>query len=377
MKIFIYIIIIIASISVYAQTTIQTQLVVTTNDGTNGGSFKVSIQAKGTNLSANNTLGSATIDVYYTAADIAPIFISGINVQGTYNTTIATNYTRSLTYVAGGPYVRLSVNGSNINSNFDGTPAGLDLTSSYQTLATINFTILNSTALTNLTIGTGSLTIGLFSTHNNEDFSGLIIPQTMSAPVNIVNAPLPVELSTFTAKFRDKDKVDLNWVTKTEVQNYGFYVERSINEGEWNSLTFIEGHGNSNSPKEYSYSDKDLFAGGSKFQYRLKQVDTDGQFEYSDVVEVEIMPTKFELSQNYPNPFNPSTTIQFSLPKETKLKINIFNMIGQLVRTLADGNYDAGYHKVTLNAADLPSGAYVYRIESPDFVQVKKMVLIK
>ena len=143
------------------------------------------------------------------------------------------------------------------------------------------------------------------------------------------------------------------------------------------ALRFVEGHGNSNSPKEYSYSDKDLFAGGSKFQYRLKQVDTDGQFEYSDVVEVEILPTKFELSQNYPNPFNPSTTIQFSLPKETQLKINVYNMIGELVRTIADGNYDAGYHKVTLNAVDLPSGAYVYRIESPDFVQVKKMVLIK
>ena len=162
------------------------------------------------------------------------------------------------------------------------------------------------------------------------------------------NMPLPVELSAFTAKFKDNSKVDLNWVTKTEVSNYGFYVERRINEGDWNSITFIEGHGNSNSPKEYSYSDKDLFAGGSNFQYRLKQVDTDGQFEYSDVVEVEIMPTQFELSQNYPNPFNPSTTIRFSLPKETQLKINIYNMLGELVETLAEGTYEAGYHKVTL-----------------------------
>jgi len=135
--------------------------------------------------------------------------------------------------------------------------------------------------------------------------------------------------------------------------------------------------GNSNSPKEYSYSDKDLFAGGSKFEYRLKQIDTDGQFEYSDVVEVEVVPTQFELSQNYPNPFNPSTTIRFSLPKETQLKINIYNMLGELVETLAEGIYKAGYHKVTFNASTLSSGAYIYRIESTDFVQTKKMILMK
>jgi len=106
-------------------------------------------------------------------------------------------------------------------------------------------------------------------------------------------------------------------------------------------------------------------------------MDTDGQFEYSDVVEVEIMPTKFELSQNYPNPFNPSTTIRFSLPKETQLKINIYNMLGELVETLAEGTYEAGYHKVTFNAVTLPSGTYIYRIESDAFIQVKKMLLLK
>lgn len=188
--------------------------------------------------------------------------------------------------------------------------------------------------------------------------------------------PLPVELSSFTAAV-NQNKVALKWITKTEVNNYGFNVERSINEGEWNTLGFIEGHGNSNSPKEYSYSDKDLFAGGTKFQYRLKQVDADGQFKYSDIVEVEVVPTQYELSQNYPNPFNPSTSIRFSLPKETQLKINIYNMLGELVETLAEGTYEAGYHKVTFNASSLPSGAYVYRIESSDFVQVRKMVLIK
>jgi len=193
----------------------------------------------------------------------------------------------------------------------------------------------------------------------------------------LANPPLPVELSSFTAKFKDNSKVDLNWITKTEVSNYGFYVERKINDGDWSSLGFVEGHGNSNSPKEYSYSDKDLFTGGSKFQYRLKQIDNDGSFEYSDIVEVSVLPTQFELSQNYPNPFNPSTTIRFSLPKETQLRINIYNMLGELVQTLAEGTYEAGYHKVTFSASSLPSGAYIYRIESGAFVQVKKMIVIK
>jgi hypothetical protein len=188
---------------------------------------------------------------------------------------------------------------------------------------------------------------------------------------------LPVELSSFTAKVLKDGGIKLDWRTETEVSNYGFNIERSIDEGEWNTLGFLEGFGNSNSPKDYSFTDKDLFAGGSKFQYRLKQVDTDGKFEYSHVVEVEIMPTKFELSQNFPNPFNPSTTIKFTLPKETQLKINVYNMIGELVQTLAEGTYEAGFHKVSLNASNLPSGAYIYRIESSEFVQVKKMVLLK
>ncbi len=220
--------------------------------------------------------------------------------------------------------------------------------------------------------------MGLFELlHNNENFDpGLLVLKLCHAPVNIVNQPLPVELTSFTSKFLN-DKIQLNWVTKTEVNNYGFNVERRINDGEWSSIGFVEGHGNSNSPKNYSYSDKDLFAGGSSFQYRLKQVDTDGTFEYSDVVEVDVVPTQFELSQNYPNPFNPSTTIRFSLPQATQIKINVYNMIGEQVATIAEGMYETGNHKITFNASNFPSGAYIYRIESNEFVQVKKMILMK
>jgi hypothetical protein len=217
--------------------------------------------------------------------------------------------------------------------------------------------------------------------HPNEAGCDIVAPlfveETFNAAIFYeLNYNLPVELSAFSAEIIGSS-IQLHWRTETEVNNYGFDVERRINEGEWDSIGFVEGSGNSNSPKEYNYSDKDLFDAGSKFQYRLRQVDTDGQFEYSDVVEVEVMPNQYELSQNYPNPFNPSTTIRFSLPKETQLKINVYNMIGELVETLAEGNYQAGYHKITFNASNLSSGAYIYRIESSDFVQVKKILLLK
>ena len=202
------------------------------------------------------------------------------------------------------------------------------------------------------------------------------IQGTYTGVGTLCNGPLPVELSIFTATL-SKNEINLFWKTETEVDNYGFEVERRIDDKDWNQITFVSGNGNSNSPKEYSFSDKDLFAGESRFQYRLKQIDNDGSFEYSDVVEVEVIPDQYELSQNYPNPFNPSTTIQFSLPKQSQLKINLYNMLGEQVATIAEGMYESGNHKVTFNASNLPSGTYVYRLESSEFVQVKKMILLK
>jgi hypothetical protein len=198
----------------------------------------------------------------------------------------------------------------------------------------------------------------------------------------VFNTPVPVELTKFTA-YTDGDKVILNWTTATEVENYGFDIERSIDNREWQRLGFIEGHGNSNSPKSYSFDDMHPI-GGSKFKYRLKQIDTDGKYEYSDIVEVEIVPTEFALYQNYPNPFNSSTTIRYSLPHLCSVEIFVFNTIGEVIREEIIVNQEAGNYKRTFTGNDLPSGCYFYRLQAMptgrqagDFIETKKMILMK
>ncbi len=141
-------------------------------------------------------------------------------------------------------------------------------------------------------------------------------------------------------------------------------------------IGFIEGHGNSNSPKQYSFTDKNLI-GGSRFSYRLKQIDNDGKFEYSDEVEIMLIPTIFELVQNYPNPFNPTTKIKYRLPASSKVTLKIYNVLGNEVITLLDDEKEAGTYEFIFNAGDYSSGVYIYSLQAGSFVETKKMVLMK
>ncbi|RKY92343.1 MAG: hypothetical protein DRQ01_06435, partial [Ignavibacteriae bacterium] len=146
--------------------------------------------------------------------------------------------------------------------------------------------------------------------------------------------------------------------------------------GDWISLGFVEGHGNSNSPKEYSFIDN--IVTGGKYSYRLKQIDNDGKFEYSKVIEIDLgAPLEYELSQNYPNPFNPSTTIKFSIPEKGNIKLMVYNILGEEIVTLIDEVKDAGVHTINYNAAELNSGIYFYILNVNNFVAVKKMQLVK
>ncbi len=187
---------------------------------------------------------------------------------------------------------------------------------------------------------------------------------------------LPVELTSFTAELKN-NSVELYWTTATEVNNYGFNVEHRIENGEWNKIGFVQGHGNSNSPKEYSFTDSPL--GGINFKYRLKQIDFDGTSEYSDEIEVNLIPpSRLTLVQNYPNPFNPTTNISFEIPVKSNVVIKIYNVIGSEVADLLNEEKLPGRYQVEFNASYLPSGIYFYSINAGNLKPImKKMILLK
>ena len=194
------------------------------------------------------------------------------------------------------------------------------------------------------------------------------------------SSSIPVELTSFTVKYLN-DEVVLYWQTATETNNSGFEIERSQkskvkNQMDWTQISFVEGRGTTTEITNYIYMDKITEPG--QYTYRLKQIDFDGSSTYSQVVEVNISsPIDFVLYQNYPNPFNPTTTIKFALPIESKVKINVYNSLGQLVETLVDKEMESGYHEVNFNASRLASGVYLYQLQAQDYVSVKKMLLIK
>jgi hypothetical protein len=215
-----------------------------------------------------------------------------------------------------------------------------------------------------------------------------IVTSGVSYPIGINNNwsnALPVELISFTAELVE-GKVFLNWQTATEINNYGFQVERSEDNGQtYNEIGFVEGNGNSNAPQNYEFIDSAPPV--NQLKYRLKQIDTDGGFEYYDqIAEVNNsitslseneLPTEFNLAQNYPNPFNPSTTIQFSLPETNQVDIKIFNLLGQELNILVSDVFAAGTYQYNYDANGLESGVYFYTMVAGDYKITKKFTLLK
>ena len=193
--------------------------------------------------------------------------------------------------------------------------------------------------------------------------------------------PLPVQLANFLAK-QDKGNVFLNWETKTEIQNAGFDIERKTEKDkQFTKIGFIKGSGNSNTPTQYKYSDNTVQ--GGKIFYRLGQINNDGKVTYSKEIEVNVIPSEYSLNQNYPNPFNPSTKISYKLKDKGVVKLNVYDIRGELLKVLVNETKDAGYYETEFDGKGLASGVYIYRIEvigngnRPIYSDIKKTVLLK
>jgi hypothetical protein len=187
---------------------------------------------------------------------------------------------------------------------------------------------------------------------------------------------LPVELASFSASAK-QNAVELGWNTATEVNNYGFEIERRETNSQFTKVGFVAGSGSSTSPREYSYEDKNLPFG--RYSYRIKQINHDGTFKYTSETDVIIndIPASFSLGQNYPNPFNPSTMISYDVPRAALVHLAVYDLLGRKVAELVNEQKSPGHFQVEWNATAMSSGNYYVRMESQGFVATRKLALLK
>jgi photosystem II stability/assembly factor-like uncharacterized protein len=187
--------------------------------------------------------------------------------------------------------------------------------------------------------------------------------------------PIPVELTLFTAE-QQGTAVNLIWSTATETNNSGFEIQRSNDQISWGNIAFIPGNGTTSEKQYYSFTDMNVPSG--KSYYRLKQIDYNGQFEYSPVVMITIIQVfEFELQQNYPNPFNPSTVINYQIPFDGMVTLKVYDILGNEIQTLVNGYKNAGKYSAAFDGSRLSSGIYLIKMKSGDFISTRKMTLIK
>jgi len=220
------------------------------------------------------------------------------------------------------------------------------------------------------------VTSGTSATPNNNAVSHLVF---------CADGLIPVELTSFAAQ-TDGKIVTLKWMTATETENLGFHVFRNTAEnGDYVQITteMILGAGSSDEAHAYSYADRDVHAGNS-YYYKLADVDFNGTIKFHGPISVTVagVPGNYSLAQCYPNPFNPETAINFSLKEAGKVSLRIYNLNGQVIRTLVDSEKTAGSYSVMWNGttdqgARVSSGTYLYTLKVNGFEETKKMSFMK
>lgn len=237
----------------------------------------------------------------------------------------------------------------------------------------------NVVIFTRATLGSGTFVARSTTASGNVLSTTIPVPTiendfTLEIALGSTIEVLPVELTSFVATAKS-NAVELVWKTASEINNDRFEIERSNDNANFAKIGFVRGNGTTTEAKEYRFVDEGV---SGKLYYRLKQVDFDGAFAYSPVVEARVAPpAEFALEQNYPNPFNPTTTIRYQLPVGGNVKLEVFDVLGKKVATLVDARQEAGIYNYALNASNLSSGMYFYRLQAGSFVQTKKMTLVK
>jgi uncharacterized delta-60 repeat protein len=208
-----------------------------------------------------------------------------------------------------------------------------------------------------------------FDTNSSYDYATIKYQETF----------VPVELASFSAEAVENSVV-LNWTTSTEINNKGFDIERQVHN-KWEKIGFVGGSGTTTETKAYSFTDNNVAAGN--FRYRLKQIDLNGSYKYSNEIAVSFnnLP-EFSLYQNYPNPFNPETNISFRLGSDSKVILEVYNILGQKVAVPVYNEMAAGEHNIKFDASDLSSGIYFYTLKANSIggtsrLITKKMILLK
>ena len=330
-----------------------------------------------------------------------PLYLADSDFKFTFN--VASFTTPTIKYIAGSTILHNSLGGlttfynGNISTSFNSPNklginvlglniisenqfnqrvAKIDGTPSYHKLGTfVVYTIVNLTGTFGLTWKTGAGGTVVTSMHPYCPWSSC---QAIGAYVAIIEQPLSIELTSFTGNVGNKTDVTLNWITATETNNKGFDIERSVNTSDtWVKVGYIEGKGTTTTLTSYRFNDLKLNTG--KYNYRLKQIDYNGNFKYYDLNEIiEIgIPNKYDISQNYPNPFNPATNIRYDLPKNGFVKLIVFDALGREIESLVNKNQSAGTYEITFVASQFPSGVYFYKLTTNEFSDTKKMVLLK
>jgi hypothetical protein len=219
-----------------------------------------------------------------------------------------------------------------------------------------------------------------FTDLGNGTYSATASGFTSFSPFGVGNdGALPIQMASSAAYLLRGNDVEVTWKTVSETNNYGFEIYRKRGEsGEWTKIGFVQGHGTTLAPQAYSFVDRSVSLG--KYFYRIKQIDLDGKSETFPPMDVTVggATDKVVLGQNYPNPFNPSTVIEFAVPMSGHSTMKVYNVLGQEVATLFDGNAEAGrINTARFNASNLPSGLYFYTLSSAGKVESKRMLLLK